>query len=414
MTFGRSEIHQIVIHDQRPPTPPTPAVTMVKKHLLSQAKTQNAEPTGSRSATMAVSKIQRNDNTVTTSTTNEMDELVLDQIMAPSPAQPITRIEDSVEAIDAFEEAIEKVGELIPAISEGPRSPKKSTKAGDASHVSTNGNNKSGSNDSNLAAPSKGARPSNVESRGMTTRATSAANPRANPRRISSIHRAPFQPTKSTKPPTRSNFELPGEAVARKLKEQREERLKREEPPKKPFSGRPARTRLSQGPVVRQTITSNARLGQKTAGNPVVRQTTTSNARLSLVKAGNKASPLRQRASVDGKKRLSALSQAKQTRSSLTTSITGRSSTIGTPHALGMPVSSRAPIPASDTAQLKLRGKEVFNRNRVELDERERARKEKEEAARKARAEAAERGRIASREWAEKQRMKKTAMEQES
>jgi hypothetical protein len=64
-----------------------------------------------------------------------------------------------------------------------------------------------------------------------------------------------------------------------------------------------------------------------------------------------------------------------------------------------------------ETAQLKLRGKEVFNRNRVELDERERARKEKEEAARRARAEAAERGRIASREWAEKQRMKKMAVE---
>ena len=55
----------------------------------------------------------------------------------------------------------------------------------------------------------------------------------------------------------------------------------------------------------------------------------------------------------------------------------------------------------------------MFNRNRVGLDERERARKEKEEAARKARAEAAERGRIASREWAEKQRMKKVAMEKE-
>ena len=54
----------------------------------------------------------------------------------------------------------------------------------------------------------------------------------------------------------------------------------------------------------------------------------------------------------------------------------------------------------------KLKGREVFNRDRMEKEARERERKEKEEAAKRARAEAAERGRIASREWAERQRKK--------
>ena len=43
----------------------------------------------------------------------------------------------------------------------------------------------------------------------------------------------------------------------------------------------------------------------------------------------------------------------------------------------------------------------------MEQDERDRIKREKEEAAKKARAEAAERGRLASREWAERQRLKK-------
>lgn len=64
------------------------------------------------------------------------------------------------------------------------------------------------------------------------------------------------------------------------------------------------------------------------------------------------------------------------------------------------------PAPA-ELAQQKMRGKEVFNRVRVEQDERDRIKREKEEAAKRARAEAAERGRLASREWAERQRLKK-------
>jgi hypothetical protein len=374
----------------------------------------------------------------------DQDDLILDQIMSRSPAQPITRIEDSVEAIDAFEEAIEKVGELIPAVTEGPRSPSKVIKAGNV--LGSNDQNTS-SNNSDPTGLGIAAQSLNVKSKRMTTRATTAfqrrrvshlsppltSKParvsdrglarvvssvvksratsstadatisRANPKRVSSIHKAPFQPTKSTKPPTRPSFELPGEAVARKLKEQREERMKRgeEEPAKKAvLKGRPSR--LSQAPVIRQTATSSVRLSL--AKPDLTKKSLAGPASTSDACAG---------------KRLSTLSVAK--RSSLRPATTAthplrtRSLTVATnPRVVSATGPSQAPIAAPDAAQLKLRGKEVFNRNRVELDDRERARKEKEEVARKARAEAAERGRIASREWAEKQRVKKLAIEKES
>jgi hypothetical protein len=56
--------------------------------------------------------------------------------------------------------------------------------------------------------------------------------------------------------------------------------------------------------------------------------------------------------------------------------------------------------------QQKIKGREVFNRDKMEKEAKDRERREKEEAAKQARAQAAERGRIASREWAEKQRKK--------
>jgi len=63
-------------------------------------------------------------------------------------------------------------------------------------------------------------------------------------------------------------------------------------------------------------------------------------------------------------------------------------------------------VTREDVEQQKARGREVFARNKIEMEKLEKERKEKEDAARKARAEAAERGRQASREWAEKQKKK--------
>jgi hypothetical protein len=59
------------------------------------------------------------------------------------------------------------------------------------------------------------------------------------------------------------------------------------------------------------------------------------------------------------------------------------------------------------TSGASSKGKEVYARFGAARDAAENEKREKEEAARKARAAAAEKGRAASREWAEKQRVKK-------
>jgi hypothetical protein len=64
--------------------------------------------------------------------------------------------------------------------------------------------------------------------------------------------------------------------------------------------------------------------------------------------------------------------------------------------------------PATATGTTK--GKEVFSRGKLAEEDLLKQRREKEEAAKKARIEAAERGRLASREWAEKQKKRKTMM----
>jgi hypothetical protein len=54
----------------------------------------------------------------------------------------------------------------------------------------------------------------------------------------------------------------------------------------------------------------------------------------------------------------------------------------------------------------KVAGREVYGRTKLVREKMEQEKREKEEAAKKARADAAERGRQASRDWAEKQRLK--------
>ena len=67
--------------------------------------------------------------------------------------------------------------------------------------------------------------------------------PHSKPRAIGLSFPAPPPPAKSTKPPTKSTFVLPGEAFQRKFKAQKEERQKRmeeEEKKRREFKARPA------------------------------------------------------------------------------------------------------------------------------------------------------------------------------
>lgn len=399
--------------------------------------------------------------------TEAKEDSFVNKIVTRSPVKPALRIEDSVEAIDAFEEEMEKIGEQLPAIDNAVSSAKakklqtvtrSSPRKKRAVGVAPLAKGKAGSRQTvnrsqnvitnNTANPSLTSGPNALRSRATT--------------RISSIHRAPFQtkksskppttsnfelpgdafarklkeqhearlapegdgvikpqkteteavkPVKSTKPPTRPSFKLPGEAVARKLREQREERLKQQEgvkaePGKKEFKARPVRH--SQPPVVKPTAASRARMSLA-KGETI--ETKPSKPRISSAQPGSSARRPVSIAQSDACKRLSTLSVAKRT-STATSNPSVRPSLAGTSTSrMSIATPSQRTTSNGKGAHQTARGKEVFERGKTAKDELEKARKEKEEAAKRARIEAAERGRIASRQWAEKQKARKASAE---
>ncbi|KAF2872378.1 hypothetical protein BDV95DRAFT_382310 [Massariosphaeria phaeospora] len=194
--------------------------------------------------------------------------------------------------------------------------------------------------------------------------------------------------TKSTKPPTKANFQLPGEAVAARLKAQREERLKREEEDaegaKKPtFKARPVPVHKNTPALVRQTASSKARESMISKENTSSLTVPSSTRRASSVNVGKRSSVVAPR--------------------SISTSATTTS------HRNSVVLPKSAVQPANATA-LKLKGRDVFNRDKLEKEAKDDQKRGKEEVAWKARAQAAERGRIASREWAEKQKRRSMAL----
>ena len=399
------------------------------------------------------------------------EDSFVDQIVTRSPAKPVMRIEDSVEAIDAFEDEIEKVGEQIPAMNGAVSSsktrkqkavtrssPRKSRSINIVTSAKGKGGNRQSAVKPHMAPPNNTAKPS-------LTRGPNAVHTKATTR-VSSIHKAPFQPTKSTKPPTvscfelsgdavarklkeqrearlgregegetkprivdakgfkpvrstkpptRASFELPGEAVARKLKEKREERLKQQqdaevEPKKKKeFKARPVR--LSQAPMVTSTMTSRARMSLA-QGETLENQKPTDS--ISNNRAGSRVRHPLSVGSSDATRRLSTLSIAKRSPTAATNPSARPSLAGPTTSRMSTATPSQRTTSNGTTSHQTLRGKEVFERNKIAKDELERVRKEKEEAAKRARAEAAERGRIASRQWAEKQKAKKASAEKGS
>jgi hypothetical protein len=388
---------------------------------------------------------------ITTPDQAEKEDSFVELIKSRTPGKRVSRIEDSVEALDALDEEIEMVGGLMPRASEaqspikienqtkpspksmGPRANgsgsarQKTTRSLKARNSQPTTSVRSAVSRPSMQPPAKRIT-SNVnhlanQKRATTTRKFVSTSPpsttsaRAPPKlRVSSIYKAPFQPAKSTKPPTRAVFELPGDVVARRLKEQREERLKGDEEKKseaQPNSKARSGVRLGHGPAVKLNAATTARLSMARGepGIPAPAATSTG--------ATRKVEPSLQ-ISIAANKRLSTLSVAKRTSNppstnSLTTkrairtrtpSLTSTASTtLRKSSSISLQTEASRPAPSgSDLAKQKSKGKEVFGRTRVEILERERARREKDEAVRRARAEAAERGRVASRVWAEGRR----------
>ena len=247
-----------------------------------------------------------------------------------------------------------------------------------------------------------------------------------------STSRPAFVPAKSSKPPTKATFALPGEAIQAKLKAQREERAKQEEDDKdkKTFKARPAPSRSSRPSVLpRENKASLARKSSAlTADGPMENKENVE------PRAAPKPRPsVAIGSTLDVKKRrnegsaaISANSAVRRTMGSAPLAAPNKKlSPIARPPVAPRPAprASFAPRVASLTkptkpspqspdsavqskVPTKISGKEVYARTKLNLEREEKEKREKEEAAKKARAEAAERGRQASREWAEKQKRK--------
>ncbi|KAK0705246.1 hypothetical protein B0H67DRAFT_649598 [Lasiosphaeris hirsuta] len=411
---------------------------------------------------------------------------IIDQLAALPPARPRSRIEDSVEALDKLEEELEALNEVArldrvlspetskasaPARTIDSVAPKAArlkrnssvTGKSGASTVRVRGVDRSSSvhkstsmtftKDEEKPAATK----STASRRPIVTRPASLLPPKA--------------PARSSKPPTVSTFELPGEAVARRLKEQREARLSRQispeqaaaaaeayspskphakssKPPTRPtfelpgeaisrrkreeretklraqeeeerkrreFKARPMRHSINPGSYPRETIASRARQGR---GGAVGGQSEAGESSAGGPASGAAATPgtAKKRHSIAVTSTTPRPSLSTRGRSELAvdsaTATSRATSSTGSTHGAGgsgsvISVSKRSNLSAEEAQQQKVRGREIFQRDNSYVTERERERREREAATARARQEAAERSRQLSREWAEKQKGKR-------
>jgi hypothetical protein len=382
---------------------------------------------------------------------------------------------DAIEAMDNAEEAVEKVNleiseahspgkKLSPKPTEKPVAekgkPKKTkpapvvrlTKATAARLSMAQAANKDSGNAPALGRP----RPSTMLGRTAGVHSSvvpAAANkpspkprketviPHSKPRPVLLSFPTPPPAARSTKAPTKSSFQLPGEAVAAKLKAAREERMKREAAAtaskasskatadeKKPaFKARPVPSTLKKTPSVRHTAASRAREPGMT-GDSALKPTTSSST--TGLKRSNTVGSSRPRPSTvpatttkpSQPPQLTVQKRARPSSVHVSTSATAaprkssgatRLSAVHAPkddtEAPRKPSSgaSRPSIaPAARNISATSKGKEVYARFSAARNAAESDKREKEDAARKARAAAAEKGRVASREWAQKQKVK--------
>lgn len=261
---------------------------------------------------------------------------------------------------------------------------------------------------------------------------TETTIPHSKPRPVSLSFPTPPPPPKSKKAPTTSSFQLPGEAIAARLKAAREERMRKEAPEegaekKAAFKARPAPTG-KKSPSVRQTNASKGRESIVGGGRPAGSVPGLGLKRGSSVTASTSTAAPRARAAPPSaapgllrpddkglkvtKRPSTALANTTTNPRIATLSLSTSTSTNPNPNPnTARPSTSGAAIPTTTTQRVLSKGtaksKEVFQRAAFAKEAAEREKREKEFAAKQARVQAAERSRVASREWAEKQRMKK-------
>ncbi|RFU30086.1 hypothetical protein B7463_g6237, partial [Scytalidium lignicola] len=405
------------------------------------------------------------------------DDSFVEQIMSRSPAKPVSRIEDSVEALDQLEEVLEALDQVAMAertlssveVSKrlSPRPPTDLKSAKSATHNQLGGSSQAttkeakktstpragyGSVRVKSTAPKQNTvlkRSKSVMLKGSDTNNNSRemstpeeetpvqATKRPAAKRPASLL-PPKPPVKSTKPVTVPTFELPGEVVARRLKEQREARLaqraaseqiplkpvvstpkiKSTKPPTRPsfeLPGEAISRRKKEALEIRlkaQEEEDRKRREFKAKPVPsatpshVPRETVASRARQSKIgveNTENDNSATSKRPSTTGTHRLSVanLNQANVS--------VPRGS--GPVHTLSRKTSSIASgsrtLSPTEVQIQRQRAREIYNRDAKYTEDHERERREREAIAKRSREEAAERGRQASREWAERQKAKK-------
>ena len=213
---------------------------------------------------------------------------------------------------------------------------------------------------------------------------------------------------RSMKPPTVPDFELPGEAISRRKREEHEAKIRQqeeEERKRREFKAKPIRLSLTPSSVPRETVASRARqnrasiIGESAivgGGLNVPGSGSSANKRHSMIAGGSanrvagQAQMPRGRGATLGPYHPSAAGETSRAASTSTGSVSGM----------------RSAVSVEDVQYQKIRGKEVLQRDNTLSSDRDRERREREATTKHARQEAAERSRVLSREWAEKQKLR--------
>ena len=206
---------------------------------------------------------------------------------------------------------------------------------------------------------------------------------------------------KSTKPPTRPTFELPGEAISRKKREEREARLRaqeEEERKRREFKARPIRASMvaAPGAAPRETLASLARRDKGGQRRTVEERGSAESSSTTVVTPAVGAGK--------GGKRYSMASASVSTPRGRAQASTTTPATVS--RATSTATSAAGSIHGGTTGASSVGSNHSASLGGSFMTERERERREREQATKLARQEAAERSRMLSREWRERRERK--------
>jgi hypothetical protein len=218
------------------------------------------------------------------------------------------------------------------------------------------------------------------------------------------------QRAKSLRAPTVARFELPGEAISRRKKEQHEKMLQKEaeeERKRREFKAAPIRSSATPANYPRETAASRARrvkASSEDSQDPVrprqaaAEPVAAASKRTSVIGLSSRPS-LRKSAS-----NISNASTASTASRGRTTGTDESQSSRNTSASTGSAGAKRTPVPHEVVERQRLRGKELYDQDNSYVAVREQERRQRSMAAKAARDLAAEQGRQAGREFREQQR----------